>query len=317
LFICAVEKVNERSIFVALSRRYFKVKRESVSITGEVDFRGKTPAGSPKSVILGFFRVTFFPPPAAHRASPFVLVMHDWCKLDFKRHLSKSDPLQVTHENDIGYDLTASLAVEADHGVPLAPVAMHLRTSKKLHSTCAAAPKKFDHHLNQLAPTMDEIETLETLRAKSVDMFEKELITSMVAYNLVVQYRRETRLIGPHASRWSEAALKEHGIQGMQIVQGLLSLTRSCECSAIEEACEIAWRSSSLRSRYLTRLLRIRQASQKTTGFTDEHPLIRPIGEVRLKEQRIGRPAETSEAAQSPKTPITSTGLVERSRFNQ
>ena len=60
LFICAVEKVNERSIFVGLSRRYFKVKRESVSITGEMDFRGKTAAGSPKSMILGFFRVTFF-----------------------------------------------------------------------------------------------------------------------------------------------------------------------------------------------------------------------------------------------------------------
>jgi hypothetical protein len=127
----------------------------------------------------------------------------------------------------------------------------------------------------------------------------------------------KTRLIGPHASRWSEAALKEHGIQGMQIVQGLLSLTRSCECSAIEEACEIAGRSSSLRIRSLARLLRIRQASLQTTGFTDKHPLIRPIREVRLKEQRIARPAETSEAAQSPKTAITSTGLVERSRFNQ
>lgn len=69
LFICAVEKVNERTIFVALSRRYFKVKRESVSIAGEMDFRGKTAARSPKSMILGFFRVTFFPPPAAHRAA--------------------------------------------------------------------------------------------------------------------------------------------------------------------------------------------------------------------------------------------------------
>jgi hypothetical protein len=40
---CAVEKVNGRSIFVALSRRYFKVKWESVSITGEMVSRGKTP----------------------------------------------------------------------------------------------------------------------------------------------------------------------------------------------------------------------------------------------------------------------------------
>ena len=106
-------------------------------------------------------------------SSPFVLVIHDWCKLDFKRHLSKSDLLQVTHEHDIGYDLTASLAVEADHGVPLAPVATHVRTSKKLHSTCTAAPKRFDHHLNQLAPTMDEIETLE-LGRKPVHIIDRE-----------------------------------------------------------------------------------------------------------------------------------------------
>lgn len=31
----------------------------------------------------------------------------------------------------------------------------------------------------------------ETIRGKSLDVFEKELITSMVAYNLVIQYRRE------------------------------------------------------------------------------------------------------------------------------
>jgi hypothetical protein len=43
------------------------------------------------------------------------------------------------------------------------------------------------------------------------------------------------RLIGPQFSRWSEVALKEHEIHGMRIAQWLLSLTRTYECSAIEE----------------------------------------------------------------------------------
>jgi hypothetical protein len=97
----------------------------------------------------------------AASSSRFALIMHDWCKLDFKRHTSKKDLLQVTHENDVGYDLTTSLAVEADQGIPLAPVAMHLRTGRRLHSTAAAPPKASAHHLNQLAPTMAEIERLE------------------------------------------------------------------------------------------------------------------------------------------------------------
>jgi hypothetical protein len=97
----------------------------------------------------------------ANSQSRFVLVMHDWCKLNFKRHASKKDTHQITHEHDIGYDLTTSLAVEADFGIALAPVAMHLRTSNRLLSTAKTPPKKSAHHLNQLEPTMDEIGELE------------------------------------------------------------------------------------------------------------------------------------------------------------
>jgi hypothetical protein len=99
--------------------------------------------------------------------------MHDWCKVDFKRHRSKKDLLQVTHEHDIGYDLTASLAVEADFGSALAPVSMHLRTGNRLHSTAEKPPKKHDHHLNQLEPTMDEIAGME-LGREAVHVIDRE-----------------------------------------------------------------------------------------------------------------------------------------------
>ena len=45
---------------------------------------------------------------------------------------------------------------------------------------------------------------------------------------------QKVKLIGPHSTRWAEGAISEHGVQGMRIVQGLLSLTRKYESSAID-----------------------------------------------------------------------------------
>ena len=88
--------------------------------------------------------------------SPFVLLAHDWCKLNYASHAAKKDLLQLTHETDIGYDLTTALLIEAQTGVTLAPMQVHLKTGKAIHSTAAQPPKRTDHHLDQLEPTMDE-----------------------------------------------------------------------------------------------------------------------------------------------------------------
>lgn len=91
-----------------------------------------------------------------HSESPFVLLAHDWCKLNYASHASKKDLLQLTHETDVGYDLTTALLIEARTGVPLAPMQVHLKTGKAVHSTAQKPPKRTDHHLDQLEPTMDE-----------------------------------------------------------------------------------------------------------------------------------------------------------------
>jgi hypothetical protein len=109
----------------------------------------------------------------ANSQSRHVLVMHDWSKVDYLRHASKKDKLQVTHEHDIGYDLTASIAVEADNGIVLAPISMHLRTDNRLHSTADSPPKKTARHLNQLEPTMDEIAELK-LERTPVHIIDRE-----------------------------------------------------------------------------------------------------------------------------------------------
>lgn len=89
--------------------------------------------------------------------SQFVLIMHDWSKLDFKTHKSKRDKVQLTHKNDVGYDLTASLAVDASSGTPIAPVAMQLRTNKRLINTMRKPSKLIAKHLDQIEPVMAEV----------------------------------------------------------------------------------------------------------------------------------------------------------------
>jgi hypothetical protein len=89
--------------------------------------------------------------------SEFVLLAHDWSKLDYAKHQSKQDRLQLTHEHDIGYDLTTALLVDAHTGSPLAPMQMHVRTAEAIHSTAECPPTWDDHHLDQLGPTMEEV----------------------------------------------------------------------------------------------------------------------------------------------------------------
>lgn len=90
--------------------------------------------------------------------SSFVLLAHDWCKLGYGNQTGrKRDLAQLTHEHDIGYDLTTALLVEADAGIMLAPMQIHLKTADAVHSTGTQSPQLDDHHLDQIEPTMDEV----------------------------------------------------------------------------------------------------------------------------------------------------------------
>jgi len=91
----------------------------------------------------------------AQSSSEFVLLAHDWSKLDYGTHSSKRDRCQLIHQSDIGYDLTTALLIDAHEGAPLAPMEMHLKTAHAVHSTSASPPVVTDHHLDQLLPMMD------------------------------------------------------------------------------------------------------------------------------------------------------------------
>ena len=89
----------------------------------------------------------------AASAADFVLLVHDWSKLSYQQPLKKKDLTQLTHEHDVGYELTTALLVSADDGSPLAPLELHLRTDEGVLSTRARRPRRVGH-LEQVLPTM-------------------------------------------------------------------------------------------------------------------------------------------------------------------
>ncbi len=64
------------------------------------------------------------------------------------------------------------------------------------------------------------------------------------------------RLIGEHATRWAENMLKTRGIEGVRVLQGLLSLAGRHDAAAIERACEVAFSHGAYRLRTIRELLK-------------------------------------------------------------
>jgi hypothetical protein len=90
----------------------------------------------------------------ADSPSAYALVVHDWCKLSYGGHASKRDLVQVTHESCFGYELTASLLVDAACGRPLGLMELQLHAADGVHSTRTTAVEPVPPHLEQILPTM-------------------------------------------------------------------------------------------------------------------------------------------------------------------
>jgi hypothetical protein len=88
-------------------------------------------------------------------ASAYVLAVHDWSKLDYAGHLSKTDQTQLSQELDRGYEQMTVLLVDAADGVPLGPMGMELLSAAGRHTTEAETPQPRIAHLDQVLPWMD------------------------------------------------------------------------------------------------------------------------------------------------------------------
>lgn len=106
--------------------------------------------------------------------SPFVLLAHDWSKLGYgNQSRRKKDLLQLTHQDDVGYELATALLIEADSGITLAPMQIHLKVADAVYTTGHHPLQVEDHRLGQLEPTMDESQEWELPR-RVVHVIDRE-----------------------------------------------------------------------------------------------------------------------------------------------
>lgn len=91
--------------------------------------------------------------------SRYVLLAHDWSKLTYTGHTSKPDQVEVTHGDDRGYELTASLLIDAERGTPLAPMELQLWAADGMHTTRHEGVAPRVGHLEQVLPTMQASRT--------------------------------------------------------------------------------------------------------------------------------------------------------------
>ena len=81
-------------------------------------------------------------------------------------------------------------------------------------------------------------------------------------------------LVGPETLHWAQTMLDQRGVEGVRVLQGLLSMTRKHLSDDLEKACALALSHGAYRLQSLRDLMKqpTRQAE-----FVQAHPLIRPM----------------------------------------
>jgi transposase len=85
--------------------------------------------------------------------------------------------------------------------------------------------------------------------------------------------------VGPHSLRWAETMLQTRGVEGVRVLQGLLSLARRCSSQAVEQACDAASSHGAYRLRTLRALIERQSPRQEQLPLLEEHPLIRRLSD--------------------------------------
>jgi hypothetical protein len=119
----------------------------------------------------------------------YLLVVKDWSNLHYNGHDSKTDRVELSGRNDLGYEMLTALALGDRDGGPIAPLCVELRAADGLHTTrcdTVADPKS---QLDGLEPVMDHIASLK-LGKPVVSIIDREA-------DSVLHYRR-----------WDEAGKK-------------------------------------------------------------------------------------------------------------
>jgi transposase len=90
---------------------------------------------------------------------------------------------------------------------------------------------------------------------------------------------RVVNRLGPHSTAWAQAMIEARGIEGVRVLQGLLSLAGRHRASAIEQACELALGYGAFYLRTIRALIERQAPQQELLPFVSDHPMIRPMSE--------------------------------------
>lgn len=85
--------------------------------------------------------------------------------------------------------------------------------------------------------------------------------------------------VGPCSSQWAQTMLARRGIEGVRVLQGLMSLTYRHPADAVEKACQIAHSHGAYRLRDVRALIKRQAPAQERFEFAQEHPIIRSLSE--------------------------------------
>jgi len=96
----------------------------------------------------------------------------------------------------------------------------------------------------------------------------------------------KVRLLGPQSARWGEGVMAARGIEGVRVLQGLLSLAKRHPGADLEKACQSAASYGSYRLRTIRELLKRQGAVQEQFTFMEEHPIIRSLSDYAALVQR-------------------------------
>ena len=106
----------------------------------------------------------------------------------------------------------------------------------------------------------------------------------------------KVRHIGSQSHQWAQAMLNARGIEGVRVLQGLLSLSKRHACESLEKACKSALSHGCYRLQAIRELLKRSDApDQQPLPFLEEHPIIRPMSDyAAVIQQAIHRQGNRS-----------------------
>ena len=90
---------------------------------------------------------------------------------------------------------------------------------------------------------------------------------------------RVANRLGPHSTAWAQAMIEARGVEGVRVLQGLLSLAGRHRPLAIEQACELALGYGAFRLRTIRALIERQAPQQELLPLLSDHPMIRPMSE--------------------------------------